>query len=74
MRTRRIRKPDEIDASKELGNISRNERQKAMLLCQVNRARRSQIQAAIQQGKKIVEASRKLCQEEGSRDTRKKVG
>lgn len=53
----------EIRQSEKLGDLSRNERQKAVLLCEVNRIRRDEVRAAVDDGKRIVEQSKKLCQQ-----------
>jgi hypothetical protein len=73
--TRRSNKPDEIEISQKLGNTSRNERQKSQLLGEVNRMRRNEIEAAVEEARQIVEASNELCKklpENGK--TREKAG
>ena len=73
MARRRTPKPHAMDNSEELSNSSRNERQKAVLLCEVNRVRRLQLADAVEKGKQIVETSKKLC--EGKvEEKRKKTG
>ncbi len=53
--------------SKDLGDRTRNERQKAMLLREVSELRCKEIGEAIEHGKKIIAQSEKLCDEKPRR-------
>ncbi len=55
-------KPAAVRDGENLGNAARNERQKAVLLREVNRTQREEIRAAIERGKQIVKESKKLCE------------
>ena len=56
---------DPVRHTNELGNSSRNERQKSMLLCEVSKLRCSQIAAAIEDEKRIIENSKNVCERAG---------
>ncbi len=61
MSSRRRPEHDPIEHGKELGNVSRNERQKSVLLCEAGRLGRRQMGDLIKSSQEIVERSKKLC-------------
>jgi hypothetical protein len=52
---------DPVQHGHEIGNRSRNERQKSVLLCEVGKLRRDQVSDAVSNSKALVEKSKKLC-------------
>lgn len=50
-----------LDEGKELGDATRNERQKHLLLQEIGRIRRSEIDAVVGRSKQIIEQSKQLC-------------
>ena len=82
MSDRRPSKDDPIHDGMKLGDTSRNERQKTLLLCEVSRLGCLQVEklvrdskALVDSSKVLVEESKKLCQravsENSSREKRK---
>ena len=57
---------------RDLGDETRNQCQKSVLLREVGKIRRNEVTAAVESSKRIVEESRKLCQHEDA-ETRKSV-
>ena len=55
-------KHDPVREGRKLTDTSRNERQKAVLLCELGRLQREQVSELVKNGKDIVEQSKKLCQ------------
>ena len=61
----------EIKQVEDLGDQTRNECQKAVLLREVGKMRCDEVSAAVETSKRILEASKKLCQNEDSARRRK---